>query len=180
MDLISQLLELLKYILPALAALGGVYLMMQANLKRAQIKERWELRSMALSKVVPLRLQAYERALLFLERISPENLVLRVDGTGKNGRFFLAQLQMEIRAEYEHNLAQQLYISPEGWAEIVRAKEQVLTLINQVGGSLPKEASGMELGRKILETVVAMESLPTHKAILFLKKDLQKSFKLIS
>lgn len=169
------IVEILKIVLPALLVLTGVILMLNFFLKRERQKDLVELRSMSVARLVPLRLQAYERLVLFMERISPENLILRCDASGKDGKLFLTQLQIEVRSEFEHNLSQQLFVSDECWAEVIRAKEQVLTLINESASELPANASGLELGKRILGKMMAGEAMPTRRAIGKLKFEFQKA-----
>jgi len=170
--------EVLKYVLPAVTVLIGMYLVFKELRKKEEVVERYALRSQALKQVIPLRLQAYERAILFLERISPENMILRLDTRNKNSRMLLIEIQGEIRAEYEHNLAQQLYIEPASWVEVVRAKEQVLALVNASAGKVPPEAPAAELGKIIIGTLMNSEISPAHRSIAILKSDINKMFRL--
>ncbi len=179
MEEVKLIAEILKYILPALAVMGGVYMTLQYSRKQEAQKESMAIRGQAMSKMVPLRLQAYERAVLFLERISPENLLMRLDYKGMSTRQFWKELQLSVREEYEHNMAQQLYISPDAWKELKLAKEAVLTLINTCGKSTPPNAPALDLARKILVVNKEAGDQQTQSAIQFLKEDIQRSFKLI-
>lgn len=170
----TEFVELLKILLPAVLVLVGVVVVFNLFLQREKQKERVELRSLTLSKVIPLKLQAYERSVLFLERISPENLIPRSEGSGKDLWFFHMQLQMEIRAEFEHNYSQQLYLTDQAWTELVDAKEKVLALINQSASELSPEATGIDLGRKVLEKMMNGQVPPTHQAIRKLKSEMAK------
>ena len=76
--------------------------------------------------VVPLRLQAYERMALFLERIEPNQLVLRIHNPGLSVPEEQNLLLTAIRSEFEHNLSQQIYISNEVWNQIYLAKEDTV------------------------------------------------------
>ncbi len=170
-------LELLKYIVPAGLVLAGVLLVMRENQKKLETEQRYGIYQKTFAEMVPLRLQAYERAILFLERISPENLLIRVDARGKESRVFHQELIAEIRAEFEHNLAQQLYIKNESWRSLIVAKEQVIALINQSGRALPPKAPAVDLGRTILNKMVDAEMQPTHQAVKVLKEDVQGMFR---
>lgn len=172
----TELVELLKILLPAVLVLVGVVVVFNLFMERERRKERIELRSLSMSQIIPLRLQAYERCVLFLERISPENLIPRCEGSGKDLWFFHTQLQMEIRAEFEHNYSQQLYVSDPAWTELVDAKERVLALINQAAGELSPDSTGIDLGRKVLEKMINGQVPPTHQAIRKLKSEMAKAF----
>lgn len=171
------IVEILKLILPPLFVIGAVWMVLRELQKRHDRTSMIELRGQTVAKILPLRLNAYERAILFLERISPENLLVRTDASGKHVQAFQKQLLAEIRAEYEHNMAQQLYVSPEGWMELVKAKEQIQTLINNCAKEVPPTANAIDLGRKIIEVMMKAQISPCHHAIGALKSDMQKMLK---
>jgi hypothetical protein len=171
------ILEVLKYTVPAGFVLGGVGLVMREYRQRAESKERYGILQKTFAEMVPLRLQAYERAIIFLERIRPESLVIRADGSGKTAKEFQRQMIMEVREEYEHNIAQQLYIKGESWVELVRAKEQVLALVNSTAGKMPPKSSGVDLARNILQEMTRREIAPVQTAIRSLKMDIQQMFR---
>lgn len=171
------LLEMLKYILPAALVLGAVALVMREQGRKHDTSERYALLKATRAQTLPLRLQAYERAILLLERISPENLIIRCDGNGKSSRQFQTQLLMEVRAEYEHNVSQQTYIRHESWMQLVSAKEKILSMINAAGKALPPDASGIDLGKTVLAQMMKSDKLPAHEAIRILKQDVQQMFK---
>jgi hypothetical protein len=171
------LLELLKYVLPAGMVLGAVALVLRESRQKAEQKQRYSVFQGALNQIVPLRLQAHERLLIFLERIKFENLLMRVDGRGKNAKTYQVELIAEIRAEFEHNIAQQLYIDRETWEGIVRAKEHTIGFIHQTAQALPAEAGGSDLGKLLLREMVRTEVVPTMDAIGQLRRDVQKMFR---
>ncbi|MBR2888122.1 MAG: hypothetical protein IKB95_07830, partial [Bacteroidales bacterium] len=114
--------ELLKYLLPALIVLACTYLTIRQFLIREEQKQRLDL-AMGNQKIItPLRLAAFERIILFLERIHPSNLLIRVQDPGMSAKDFQRALLTTIRAEYEHNMSQQIYISDESWEAVKTAK----------------------------------------------------------
>ena len=169
--------EVLKFTLPAGLVLAGVSLVIRSNQRKKEAELRYGVYKDTFKEIVPLRLQAYERAVLFLERIAPENLMLRVDGRGKPARAFQAELVADIRREYEHNIAQQLYIREESWELLARAKEQTISLINRSAQGLAPDAQGIELGRKVLNKLMESELAPTRDAVRVLKQDIQAMFR---
>lgn len=171
------ILEVLKYTVPAGFVLGAVGLVMREQRQRAESKDRYGILQKTFAEMVPLRLQAYERAIIFLERIRPESLVIRADGSGKTAKEFHRQMIMEVREEYEHNIAQQLYIKGDSWVELVRAKEHVLSLINSTAGRTPPKSSGVDLARNILQEMTRQETAPIYTAIQTLKTDIQQMFR---
>jgi hypothetical protein len=171
------LLELLKYIVPAGMVLGTVALLLRENRQKAELKQRYAVFQGALSQIVPLRLQAHERLLIFLERIKFESLVMRVDGRGKSAKIYQMELTAEIRTEFEHNIAQQLYIDRETWEAVIKAKEHTIGFIHQTAQGLPPEAMGPDLGKQLLREMVRTEVVPTLDAIGQLRRDVQKMFR---
>ena len=177
MSTTDVILELFKYVIPAGLVLAAVTIVLREMEKRQESRQRYRMRRDALATTLPLRLQAYERAILFLERISPENLIARCDGNGKTAQVFRQQLILEIKAEYEHNLTQQLYIESASWIEVIKAKEKLIGIINMATKSIPPQAGGVDLGRKIVEIIVGHGQMPTREAIEALKEEAHKLFK---
>ena len=52
---------------------------------------------------LPIRLQAYERLTLFLERISPGKILFRVQATSEDIDSYTTLLVANIEQEFEHN-----------------------------------------------------------------------------
>jgi hypothetical protein len=104
--------------------------------------------------VKQLQLQAYERLLLLTDRIALPNLISRVNQPGFSAREMQALLTQTVKQEFEHNITQQIYVSPEAWDAMRNFKEQNLLIINQVASILPAEASGVDLNKSLLELLV--------------------------
>lgn len=177
MSTAEVLLEVLKYVAPAGLVLGAVALVMREQRSRKESADRHKIYQKTFAHLVPLRLQAYERLIIYIERIGLESLLTRVDPQGKNVRIFQQQLTAEVREEYSHNIAQQLYIKSETWEEVAAAKERVIALINQVAKSLPPDAPAIELARRMLNEMVKSETTPTLAAHAALKQDVQSMFR---
>jgi hypothetical protein len=126
--------------------------------------------------ILPLRLQAYERIILFLERISPNNLIMRLNKPEMSSIQLQAALVKVIREEFEYNLSQQLYISFKAWELVKNAKEEAIKLINIASGKLPDTASSGELAKIILDLAMEKERLPLNEAIDEIKKEIQRIF----
>ncbi|MCC3158768.1 hypothetical protein LJ737_16105 [Hymenobacter sp. 15J16-1T3B] len=169
----ALLIDLLKITLPALIVAGTVYYLLQQYLNKEQQRRLIELRLESSKTTLPLRLQAYERVILLLERITPNNLLVRLSSAGQTAPEYHRLLIQEIRAEYEHNLSQQLYMSPEAWAQVRQAKESIVTLINKAYQTLPnqQQARGTELAKRVLESLLTDEADPTTAAIETVKRE---------
>jgi hypothetical protein len=121
---------------------------------------------------LPMQVDAYQRLVLFLERISPNNMVMRLNNPGLPAGAFQAKLLESIREEYEHNLAQQIFVSTDAWRMTANSKEEVSKIVNMAATKLAPTAMATDLARGIFEITAQLETQPTEKAILFLKNEL--------
>jgi len=141
----EALLEILKYTLPALVVLASSYLLLKQFLTS---KEKIALldfqKSMAKDKL-PLKLQAYERLMLFCERIDMKNLIFRLLTKEITPKNLSNGMLVSIQKEYEHNLAQQVYVSDSLWKIISQAKTNIQGLITQSISDLPEGGSSEDL-----------------------------------
>ena len=101
-----------------------------------------------------LQLQAYERLLLLTDRIALPNLISRVNTPGLGARDMQLLLIQSIRQEFEHNVTQQMYVSPEAWDAVRNFKDQNLLIINQISSFLPAEATSADLNKHLLDLLV--------------------------
>ena len=123
----------------------------------------------------PLQLQAYERLTILAERISLKGLVARLPAGGFTARQYQGLLQESIKTEYEYNLSQQLYVSAQAWQAVSNLKEQNIFIVNQLSSTLPPEATGIDLAKRILELLEADPQASLHNIVLeALKYDAKK------
>ena len=101
-----------------------------------------------------LQLQAYERLILLTDRIALPNLIQRANQPGLSAREMQSLLTLSIRQEFEHNITQQLYVSPEAWDAVRNYKDQNTLIVNQVGSFLPEGADGNDLNRQLLDLLM--------------------------
>lgn len=139
-------------------------------------KQLLELRKANQNYTTPLRLQAYERMILFLERVSLNNLVSRVSKQGQSAKQLQSDLIITVRTEFEHNLSQQIYVSSNAWEAVKLSKEEVIKVINIAATQLKDEAKGVELSQKIFEILLKLEVSPTQSAITQIKKEVRQLF----
>jgi len=119
-----------------------------------------------------LRLQAHERLIVFVDRINPENLFIRLHRPGISLAELRALALQEIRAEFQHNIAQQLYVDQGIWDTVAGLKEDTLTLVKNVSAELDKEADGLELGREVLLRLSRLDHNPYELAFKLIKQGL--------
>lgn len=169
-------LEILKIILPALVVFAAAYLIIKAFMDNEQRKRTADLNAGTQKLITPIRLQAYERIILFLERITPDQLVLRTFEPSYSVEAFQHALVQTIRAEYEHNLSQQIYMNAKTWSTIKITKENMVKIVNQAAAKLRKDAPAVELSKTILETVMQLDKEPTATALDLVKAEVATIF----
>ena len=172
----DAVLEYGKLLIPASLVLYAVYLIVRSFIQKDIDTKKLEVRSRAIETILPNRLQAYERMTLFLERISPPNLLLRLNNPGYSAREFHKLLLDEIRNEYNHNVAQQIYMSEEVWNMIRNAKEDLTILINEASSQMEAESTSLDLSRKIFELSLEKKVEPINHVLSELKKEIQQVF----
>jgi hypothetical protein len=171
---ISKILELLSYTLPAIIT-GVVALYFFKLHTTNEEKRRYFLMLKEKQKLaLPIRLQAYERLALLLERISLTKLLVRVKPTGSNPINYLNKLIQSVEQEFEHNLAQQIYVTDAGWNSVVTAKN-VITQIIRTSAANKEVETAEQLREKIIQKTIENES-PSLIALTFLKNEVRKLF----
>jgi len=128
------------------------------------------------STLLQLRLQANERLIVFIDRINPANLFLRLHQPGITSREFQSLILNEVRSEYQHNVSQQLYLSSANWIVLSKLKEDTLAMINNAVAALPAESTGVDLSKMVLEHVAVMSENPYDLTISLLKQDIHQLF----
>jgi len=172
----ETLLEILKYVVPAFIMFIATYLILKKFMDNEYRKQMLELRKANQKIATPLRLQAYERLILFLERISLNNMVSRVQKPGMSAKLLHSSLIITIKAEYEHNISQQIYVSVTAWETIRISKEEVIKVINIAFSQMKEESTSAELAKKIFEILMKLEVSPTQLATTQIKKEVRQLF----
>jgi hypothetical protein len=158
------------------AVFATAFLTITKFLDHEEKKHLLELRMQNQKILTPVRLQAYERMALFLERITPNGLVIRVYQQGMSSFQLQSALIRSVRDEFEHNLAQQVYISNPAWEMVRNAKEDTIKLVNIAASRLNDSATGADLSTTILELSIQSGAQPTARALDFLKEEIRKLF----
>ncbi|PRY89516.1 hypothetical protein [Marinilabilia salmonicolor] len=137
-------------------------------------KRRQEFLMANSNQLLTQRLQAFERFTLFLERISPESLVLREQQKNMNAFQLQSHLLKTIRTEFGHNLAMQIYLPSDTWEQIKKAREEVSRVINTASTQVPPNVPSFELGRRIIEDAGATANQAVTKALDKIRKDVDE------
>lgn len=168
--------EILKYTLPALIVLIATYVVLSKMLKYEHHRLQTETALNNQKYITPVRLQAYERMVLLLERISPQSVVMRSQRQNMTNKDLQTLLLKTIRSEFEHNMAHQLYISNKAWEMVRIAKEDSIKLINQSALQTKPDGNSLQLCKIILEKMIDRDNDPTTKAINYLKDEIRTLF----
>lgn len=166
------LADILKITLPALIVFLTAWLVLHNMIKNDQDKRKQELILQNSRTVTPIKLQAYERIVLFLERISLESLLLRVSVQDMTAQQLHSAMLNAVRSEFEHNLSQQIYMSQQAWEVVRNARSNMIKIINSEVEKLPPDSSAMTLSKKLLEKIIELDQEPTRAAIDFVKAEI--------
>lgn len=166
-------LELLKITIPSLIVLLATFLVLRELLQNQLQKQRIELKINNAKLITPIRLQAYERLVLFIERISPDSLFIRQFVQGITTEQLHREALQSIRKEFEHNLSQQVYVSEDAWQMVVTAKEAILKLINIAYSNPELRENVQEYIRRVIEAYSTVDENPLENAIKFIKDEIQ-------
>ncbi len=172
----SEILEILKYLLPSLVVFFTVYYLVRKYFESEGKKLQHQRILNNQNLITPLRLQAYERIVIFLERIAPESLIMRVNKPGYTCKQLQTEMLNTIRSEFEHNLSQQIYISPTAWEMLKAARAQTIQLINSTADKVNNDSPSINLSKAILEKLVESEKEPCANAIKMIKKEIGELF----
>jgi hypothetical protein len=167
----DKILELLFYTLPAIITGGVAYYFFQMFMQNEDRKRRFVLMRDNRKETLPLKLQAYERMTLFLERIDPSKLLIRVTPISEEKNDYVNYVIAQIEQEYEHNLTQQIYVSDECWGFISTAKNATIQVLRKA--AVDAEITGAD---KFREKVIG-ESFdnpsPSSAALAFVRSEVR-------
>lgn len=176
MQAIDYLFDLFMILIPASMVVIVVRVMLKNHFDDVKSRANLEHSKEQKRDLRPLQMQAYERLILFLERIQPDSLMMRNQKQGMSARALHTAMLRSIRHEYEHNLTQQLYVSEQAWKLVLMAKDEVTKVVNLSAAQLAEGSSSLDLGNQLLNVVSKVEKMPTDVAIFALKKEFQTKF----
>lgn len=165
-----------KYVLAGLIVFAIVFLVLKPRFDLMNKIQLLELKRSLNAQSFPLKLQAYERLVLFIERMNPEHLLLRLGSPGLSARDLHALAINDIKSEYHHNVTQQVYVSTRAWNTLKQVKNDTVSLLNNALNDLPDDASGLDLSRLILIHLSKIENSPYEISVGLIKKDLEEIF----
>lgn len=169
---IDKIFEVFLYAVPSLITGLIAYYFFKEHTKNEDGRRRFLLHKDMQVSSLPIRLQAYERMALFLERITPTKLLVRVSPTSSNEEDYESLLIQNISQEFEHNLSQQIYVTDDCWNIIVAAKNATIQLIRKAG-LLKKTGTANKL-REVILTEMMEKRAPSDAALSFIKKEVSE------
>ncbi len=174
MEEATQIISYVAYLLPAIVVGVIAYYFFKGHTANEEGRRRYLVQKEAQKQVLPLRLQAYERITLFLERIDLNKLLVRVKPFSDSKDDYENLLVKNIEQEYEHNLTQQIYVTPECWNLINAAKNATIHIIRQ--GAMHEKDGNVDKMRTWLLQNFMEEISPSQKALAYLKNEVSELF----
>jgi len=173
MDNITDLIQIL---VPAALVLYAVYLVVRNFLQKQFDAQLIQLKMKNSETILPTRLQAYERICLLLERVSPNNMLLRLSNPGISAYDFQQILLSEIGEELNHNLSQQVYMSDEAWTRVRNTVNAIIAVIQDASQEMTAEHNAIDLSQKIFDKMMKLENDPVGETLSFVKNEIRQVF----
>jgi len=170
----TKIIELLSYTLPSLITGGVAYYLFQSYFNDQQNTRRWLVQKENQKQALPIRLQAFERMVLFLERINPTKLLTRLSPISEDKKEYEHYIIAQIEQEFDHNLSQQIYISEECWTIIITAKNATIQMIRKAN-TLEGIDTANQLREILLRDLMEKQS-PSNAALAFLRNEVSQLF----
>ena len=174
--MMNFLLEIAKITIPGILVLLAAYYVLRDLLQNAERTRFYEMKKESAKALTPVKLTAYERLALFLERMKPESLLIRTQLPNMTVHELHIVLLNTIREEFEHNVTQQIYVGNDVWLLTRNAKDSLIQLINSIASDMPDDMPALELSKMIIERYNAVNETPIDLALNALKSEV-KSFK---
>jgi hypothetical protein len=176
MGVYSILIDILKLTVAGVGVVWAAFYLIKPYLDKNERLQILELKKAADNQTLPLRLQAYERVVLFIERINPSSLLTRLNGTAYSAAELHHMAVQEVSTEYQHNITQQVYVSSRAWAVVRRLKDDTVNLLNSTLRGLPENSTGLDFSRALLTHLSQLDNNPYEVAGSMIHKDLEELF----
>lgn len=165
----DQIFQLFAYLLPSVVTGAIAFYFFRMHTNNEEGRRRFLLHKDSQKDTLPIRLQAYERMALFLERIAIPSLVVRVRPQSNEKGAYENLLIKSIETEFDHNLSQQIYMTDECWNIIKAAKSATIQMIRKAAMSQTESAD--KLREDILNETMEKTS-PSATALSFVKREI--------
>src|SRR3569833_1698496 len=174
MQINTFLLELVKFTLAGIGTVYVAFYLIKPYLERSEKLQLMELKKSTTALTLPLRFQAYERLIVFVERVNPANMLVRLHGTQYSAHELHSLVVSEIREEFQHNVSQQIYVSERAWNVIKRVKDDTMSIITNAIKAMPENATGLELSKTVLAHMASLQDNPYDIATSMIRKDMEE------
>ena len=168
------MIEVLKYCIPALIVLLATWIVMHKLFNNEQQKREWELKRASQKEISPIRLRAYERLALMLERTQPEHMLMDLEVATMTVQQVQQRLLQTIRLEFDHNMSQQIYVSESVWEQIMVARGQMMAFVTAMAVQLPPESTSLDYAKVLLTAYSTNGETANEKALRALKEEAAK------
>jgi hypothetical protein len=175
-DTLGFFLEILHFMVPALIVFLVAYFILKKMLNEDFRRKALTLKSDRSKELNSIRLQAYERYTILLERMRLDNLVMRLANPNHTAAEFMQQLTQSITDEFNHNISQQIYVSDQAWQMINLSREDAMQTINTCFQKMDENSKATDLGKSILTELANSKKNMAATTIGFLKKELDLVF----
>ena len=168
---------IIAIILTIVVLIFGFWLIQYSQFRNEEKKRQWELKRESQKSISPIRLRAYERLTLLLERTKPEHMIMEMQKAYPEAMTTWTVGQMQqyllqtLRAEFDHNQSQQVYVSDEVWDLIINARDQMGAFLIAITAQLPKDATAQTYVTALLTAYASNGTTPTEKALEELKNE---------
>jgi hypothetical protein len=169
----NYLLEIVKLTVAGIGVVYVAFYLLKPYLDKSEHLQLMELKKTISNQTLPLRLQAYERIVLFVERVNPANMLVRLSGSTVSAAELHSVVVSEIRNEFQHNISQQIYVSDRAWTIVKRVKDDTLSVVTNAVKALPGDATGLDLSKTILAHLSHLEDNPYDIALKIIMEDME-------
>jgi hypothetical protein len=172
----EEFAQMLMYTVPSVIVGAVAYLLAKKFIDREHQRTLMELRKENQKYSAPLVMQGYERLMLLLERSQIPGIISRVHRQGMSARLMQNEITTTIRAEFDHNITQQLYVSKNAWEYVKKSRDESIKLVNMAATKVNDGANALDYSRELLTLLAAQETDWNQKAIEVLRSEFRKSF----
>lgn len=172
----NYVFDIIRLTISGLLVVFAAFYIAKPFLERFEKQQLIGLKQSFSKETLPLRLQAHERLLLFIDRINPVNILVRLNNQSFSAGELHYLVLSEVKNEYQHNITQQLYVSSAAWEITKRIKNDTISLLNNAVKALPAQASGLEFSKLILEQMSRMEDSPYDVAADIIREEAGQLF----
>ncbi|MDP3311916.1 hypothetical protein [Lutibacter sp.] len=166
--------DIISYTIPSVITGTVAYYFFLTHVKSEQNRHRFLLLKENQKDALPIRLQAYERMALFLERMNLSNLLVRITSVNNDKQAYVVSIINTIEQEFEHNLSQQIYMTDQCWSVIVASKNATIHSIKKTAEN-EKIITAQDLREEILRNSLNSIS-PVQHSLTFIKSEVASIF----